>query len=395
MTTDKNKIVDRPIQYVCFIDFRHSLPQGDPAMENDARIDNVTGKGLFSPMGFKRLIRDYLSEVLGQPIFVGKNACFEVQVEKALDAPEDAKLIEHFRGKKSSSGANKDMEENLISEPSDEEGAEEVPEKKTRGKGRRSSKSKDVNETKSDSSTVYDLDRQVYWRLSERFADVAMFGQAVTVLSGTHRGPIQVCWGETVDPIISSRVDVTRCAVVDKKEMESKNGRNQTMGSVPKINYGLYRFHIYINPNDAKRTRFTEHHLEMFEAAMLSMMDTGRSSLRSQGCVQKIFKFEHQISSDVQALKVRPDDRLLNLVKVQQVNPNADLPPQSFEDYEVMVPTWFESAEMEYGIKISQLVPNLPETPSNVHTYLMTDKGLVKQTPSGNLEKEARTTKDF
>lgn len=147
--------------------------------------------------------------------------------------------------------------------------------------------------------------------------------------AGQVRGPIQLTFARSVDPVMPAEHTITRMAVATQKEAEKQDGGNRTMGRKFTVPYGLYVCHGFISPSLAKQTGFSTEDLELFFEALKNMFDTDRSAARGLMSAQKLILFRHE-----SALGNAPANRLFDLVKIKRC---TDGTPRSFKDYQVSV----------------------------------------------------------
>jgi CRISPR-associated protein Csd2 len=158
-------------------------------------------------------------------------------------------------------------------------------------------------------------------------------------MPGTLRGPIQFSWGVSVDPVVATRAAITRVAVATIKEEEKQGGANRTMGSAQYVPYGLYRFHFYVNPADARRTGCTEADYDLFLDKLMHMFDYDRSSARPTSCVRALFEMRVKET----ATGIVHGEQLLEAIQVRRKDPNKVA--RSFADYEVLIPNKILSSD--------------------------------------------------
>ena len=263
------------IDFVLFIDVKDGNPNGDPDAGNLPRVDAETGEGLITDVCLKRKVRNY------------------VQVAKAGEKGYDIFIKE------------KAVLNNLIDASHEDESV----------KGK---KGADLTEAA----------RQV---MCQRYFDVRTFGAVMSTgkNAGQVRGPIQMTFARSVDPIVSFEHSITRMAVTTEKEAEKQSGDNRTMGRKSTVPYGLYCCHGFISANLAKQTGFSEEDLQLFFEALTNMFDCDRSASRGLMSAQKLIVFRHESE-----LGNAPANKLFDLVKVEK---NTDAPARSFEDYTITV----------------------------------------------------------
>lgn len=162
------------------------------------------------------------------------------------------------------------------------------------------------------------------------FFDVRAFGAVMTteVNAGQVRGPIQLAFATSIDPVIPLEVSITRMAVTNEKDLE----KERTMGRKHIIPYGLYRAHGFISAKLAERTGFSEGDLELLWRALINMFEHDRSAARGEMAARKLIVFKHD-----HPMGNAPAHKLFDLVKVQRVEGEVDTPARSFADYEVSI----------------------------------------------------------
>lgn len=269
--------MDKRYDFVFLFDVVDGNPNGDPDAGNLPRVDPETGHGLVTDVCLKRKIRNYVATVKngekGYNIYVVEKAILNNQHALAYKAlkidPKKAKQAER--------------------------------------------------------------DKARDW-MCQNFFDVRTFGAVMStdVNCGQVRGPIQMAFARSIDPIVSLEHAVTRCAVTTEKEAEKQQGDNRTMGRKFTVPYALYRCHGFVNPFLADQTGFSEADLDLFWAALGQMFELDRSAARGQMTPRALVVFEHETK-----LGNAPAHKLFDLVKVTRKN--AEKPARAFEDYEVAV----------------------------------------------------------
>ena len=187
--------MDHRYDFVLLFDVTDGNPNGDPDAGNLPRVDPETGHGLVTDVCLKRKVRNFVGTVKGeQPpheIYVKERAVLNKQHDRAYQA--------------------------LKLDP-------------------KKSKQPEVEQCRQ-------------W-MCQNFYDVRTFGAVMStkVNCGQVRGPIQMAFSRSVDPIVSLEHAITRCAVATEKEAEKQDGDNRTMGRKFTVPYGLYRCHGFVNP---------------------------------------------------------------------------------------------------------------------------------------------------
>lgn len=182
-------------------------------------------------------------------------------------------------------------------------------------------------------------------KMCDRFYDVRTFGAVMTTgkkNAGQVRGPIQLTFGRSVSPVVTAEHTITRMAVTDAKDTKADDmGSRQTMGRKYTIPYALYQTTGFISANLARQTGFGEEDLQLFWEALKNMFDVDHSAARGLICPRKLIVFKHATE-----LGNAPAYRLFDLVAVKLRN--ADVPPRSFDDYEISI----DRSRLPEGIEI-------------------------------------------
>src|SRR5262249_29860403 len=120
--------------------------------------------------------------------------------------------------------------------------------------------------------------------MCQTFFDIRMFGAVMgtSVNAGQVRGPVQIAFSRSVDPILSLEQSITRMAVTKEEDAKEQHGGNRTMGRKEIVPYGLYRCHGFVNPHLAAQTGFGEKDLELLWQALVNMFEHDRSSARGE-----------------------------------------------------------------------------------------------------------------
>ena len=168
---------------------------------------------------------------------------------------------------------------------------------------------------------------------------------SIDVNCGQVRGPVQLSFSRSLDPIVASEHAITRMAVATEREATAQQGDNRTMGRKFTIPYALYRCHGFINPFFARQTGFDADDLALFWDAIGNMFELDRSAGRGQMVVQALVVFEHKDS-----LGNAPAHLLQQRVSVQRKNGTA--PARSADDYIIDV----DVTELPPGITAHRLV---------------------------------------
>jgi CRISPR-associated protein Csd2 len=282
--------------FVYLFDVTNGNPNGDPDAGNLPRLDPETNKGLVTDVALKRKIRNYVTlEKEGAPgyaIYMQEKSVLNQQHQKAWEAigiPAD----------------DKDKYKRL---PKDEAKARKLTD----------------------------------W-MCRNFFDVRTFGAVMTteVNAGQVRGPVQLAFATSVEPVLPLEVAITRVAVTNEKDLE----KERTMGRKHILPYGLYRAHGFISAKLAERTGFSEEDLQLLWRALVNMFEHDRSAARGEMAARKLIVFEHE-----SALGNAPAHVLFDKVSVRRKDTAETGPARTFADYIV------EIGQAPEGVTVKELL---------------------------------------
>ncbi len=296
-------ILANRIDFVLFFDVKDGNPNGDPDAGNRPRTDPETGHGLVSNVCLKRKIRDYVAAAkegeAGFEIYQTNGSVLNNQHKRAYDAaglkPVSKKL------------------------PKDTDQAAAV----------------------------------IDW-MTETFFDIRTFGAVMTteVNAGQVRGPVQIEFARSIEPVMPMEISITRGSVTNEKDIE----KERTMGSKYILPYGLYRVHGYINAPLAAKSGFTEDDLQLVMTALRDMFDFDRSATRGEMAARELFVFRHESKlGNAQA------HRLFDRISVKRTSGDAAIdvdspeaatlaPARKFQDYVIVV----DDADMPAGVTLER-----------------------------------------
>jgi CRISPR-associated protein Csd2 len=165
--------------------------------------------------------------------------------------------------------------------------------------------------------------------MCDHFYDIRAFGAVMTtdVNCGQVRGPIQIAFAQSIDPIVPIEISITRSSVTNEKDAD----KERTMGRKHIVPYGLYRAHGFISAHLAERTGFSEDDLSLFWQALGSMFEHDRSAARGEMAARRLIVFKHK-----DKLGNAPAHKLFETVEVKRVD-GANGGPRSFGDYVVTI----------------------------------------------------------
>lgn len=267
--------------FVILFDVENGNPNGDPDAGNMPRIDPETGLGLVTDVCLKRKIRNYVEMVKEDEPGFGIYIKDGVPLNRS-----DARAYEYL-GVKDAKKAKKDDPE---------------------------------------------LDRKIRDFMCENFYDIRTFGAVMTTFvkaalnCGQVRGPVQLGFARSVDPIVPQEVTITRVAITTEADAERKGTE---MGRKYIVPYGLYRAEGFVSANLARKaTGFSEEDLALLWEAIIHMFEEDRSAARGKMAVRELIVFKH--SSE---LGETPAYKLFDAVHVKK---HVDT-PRSYLDYDVVI----------------------------------------------------------
>lgn len=265
-------------EFVLLFDVENGNPNGDPDAGNMPRVDPETGHGLVTDVCLKRKIRNHVALAKegaeGFNIYVQEKSVLNLTNEMAYKAFE------------------------LKSE------SKKLP------------------------KNVEDAQKVTGWMCSN-FYDIRSFGAVMTteVNCGQVRGPVQLAFSKSVEPILSQEITITRMAVTKKEDLE----KERTMGRKHIVPYGLYVAQGFVSASLAEKTGFGEEDLELLWNALSNMFENDRSAARGLMSSQKLFVFKHR-----DKLGNAPAHKLFDLIDIKRKE-GSEGPARSFKDYAVTV----------------------------------------------------------
>ncbi|MFT3767480.1 MAG: type I-C CRISPR-associated protein Cas7/Csd2 [Minicystis sp.] len=299
--------------FVLLFDVKDGNPNGDPDAGNLPRVDPETGQGLVTDVCLKRKVRNYVQlsrgGAEGYDIYVKEKAVLSAQQGRAYKA----------LGLDGSAKAEGEAEE--ASSP--ERGKRG---KKETGNGKKASDIDAVGSARD-------------W-MCKTFFDVRTFGAVMSLKennAGQVRGPVQLTFARSIDPIYTAEHAITRMAVATQAEADKQGGDNRTMGRKNTVPYGLYRAHGFLSPPLARQTGFGREDLAVLWEALHQMFEHDRSAARGLMSLRDLVVFEH-----ASELGSAPAHKLFDRMRVARKD--AGKPAREYEDYVV------EVGEMPAGV---------------------------------------------
>lgn len=279
-------------EFAVLFDVENGNPNGDPDSGNMPRIDPESGLGLVTDVCLKRKIRNYVETV-----------------------KEDAKGYKIY------------IKEDVPLNRSDREACESL--------GITETEDKKVTEAlKKLKKSDKDVDIKLRDYMCDNFYDIRTFGAVMTTFvkaslnCGQVRGPVQLGFARSIDPIVSQEVTITRVAITTEKDAENKSTEMGRKNIVP---YGLYRVEGYISANLARKvTGFSEEDLDLLWEAIINMFENDHSAARGKMAVRELIVFKHS-----KELGDCPAYKLFDAVEVRKKEEIEY--PRKYQDYTVQI----------------------------------------------------------
>ena len=294
--------------FILLFDVKDGNPNGDPDAGNLPRVDPETGRGLVTDVCLKRKIRNFVQmtqgAAKGYDIFVKEKGILNQLIDGAYAA----------------------LSIDLEKPPTDEKDG-----KKRNEKG--SGQGKEIDQART--------------QMCQTYFDIRTFGAVMSTgaNAGQVRGPVQLTFGRSVDPIVTLEHCITRMAVATEAESEKQSGDNRTMGRKNTVPYGLYLTHGFISSHLANQTGFTEEDLTLLKTALGQMFEHDRSAARGLMGAKRCIAFKH-----ASALGNAPAHKLFDLVKVAK-KAGVEVPRQ-FSDYDVTL----DLAALPAGVTVEEWI---------------------------------------
>ena len=286
--------------FILYFDVENGNPNGDPDAGNMPRTDQETGLGLVTDVCLKRKVRNY--------------------IEAACEGQEGFRIYVH---------------QGTPLEKGDQEACKYV--------GVDAAKLKDAKKKDPE------IDRKLLSFMVQNFFDIRTFGAVMTTFvkgslsCGQVRGPVQLGFARSLDPVLPQEVSITRSTVTTEKEAETKN---TMMGRKYIVPYGLYRVEGYISANLARRvTGFSEEDLDLFWKALINMFDMDHSAARGNMAARKLIVFRHDSE-----LGNAPASALFDRVKA--VRRDATKAPRAYGDDEITI----DRENLPEGVTIEEML---------------------------------------
>jgi CRISPR-associated protein Csd2 len=260
--------------FVLIFDVKDGNPNGDPDAGNMPRLDAESGHGLVTDVALKRKIRNFVGLVKEQDVREPEAG------EKRFEIYVREKAILNHQNQRAYAALKLDVVDALA-----EDGA--VIEEDTDAK-----KKKPVKEKRKGSADEVGRARQ--W-MCQNFFDVRTFGAVMSmgINCGQVRGPVQLTFSRSVEPIVALEHTITRMAVATEGEAEKQQGDNRTMGRKHTVPYGVYVAHGFVSSFLARQTGFGDDDLELVFQALAQMFEHDRSAARGEMSTRGLYVFKH------------------------------------------------------------------------------------------------------
>lgn len=291
--------IENRYDFVLLFDVKDGNPNGDPDAGNLPRVDAETGRGLVTDVSLKRKVRNYVGMVKAeQPpfeIYVKERAILNKQHERAYEAIGAGDLIKGDDKKR--------------------KGGDKVGEARA-------------------------------W-MCKNFYDVRTFGavMALGVNCGQVRGPVQLTFARSVDPIVAQEHSITRMAVATEAEAAKQEGDNRTMGRKHTVPYGLYVARGFVSSHLAAQTGFSDNDLTLLWEALANMFEHDRSAARGEMATRGLYVFKH----DSQLGNAHAHDLF---ARIQPKLKGDAIVPRDFDHYRVSV----DEESLPAGVSLTQIV---------------------------------------
>lgn len=279
-----SEVIKNRYDFVILFDVENGNPNGDPDAGNMPRVDPETGLGLVTDVCLKRKIRNYVE--MAKEDSAGYRIYIKDQVPLNRN---DAEALEYL-------GIDKDLKAAKKNDP--------------------------------------EIDIKIRDWMCANFYDIRTFGAVMTTFvkgalnCGQVRGPVQLGFARSIDPIVPQEVTITRVAITTEADAEKKGTE---MGRKYIVPYGLYRAEGFVSANLARKsTGFSEEDLQLLWQAILNMFENDHSAARGKMAVRELIVFKH-----ASELGNAPSYKLFDAVHIARKD-GVEI-PRSYHDYAVTV----------------------------------------------------------
>lgn len=271
-----SEIIKNRYEFVVLFDVENGNPNGDPDAGNMPRIDAETNYGIVTDVCIKRKIRNFVE--------VAKNdgEKYKIYVKEGIPLDFNRKFAYETTGIKVPPKAE---------EPKEKEEFKKI--------------------------TKF---------MCDNFFDIRTFGAVMTLKynCGQVRGPVQINFARSIEPIVPSELTITSCTYANEGESSSKMGRKHI------VPYALYKTEGYVSANIAAKTGFSEDDLELLWNAITNMFEHDHAAARGKMAVRKLIVFKHD--SELGNIQSHKLFELINVTKK-----DAEKPARNYSDYIVEI----------------------------------------------------------
>ncbi len=357
--------------FILVFDVQDGNPNGDPDAGNLPRVDPETGRGLVTDVCLKRKVRNYVQitksgedgkALAGFDVYVKEKAVLGRAHFKAfndLNIPTgevskkeiSADLQTTFEEISLPDGLSVDVDEGgdrqwlVVAADADKKAVQQwLKEEKLLKEAIVLIKAA-LRDAKPRKPTAEQTE-QGKGKMCEDYYDIRTFGAVMSLKSapncGQVRGPVQMTFARSIDPIVILEHSITRMAVATEAEAEKQSGDNRTMGRKHTVPYGVYVAHGFVSAHLAAQTKFSEEDLDILWKALRDMFEHDRSAARGLMSTRGLIIFKHD-----SALGNASAHKLFELVQVKRKTDRAK-PAREFGDYEIIV----DNAQVPAGVTI-------------------------------------------
>lgn len=357
--------------FVLVFDVQDGNPNGDPDAGNLPRVDPETGRGLVTDVCLKRKVRNFVQitksgedgkALAGYDVYVKEKAVLGRAHVKAfndlnistgevskkeipadiqstfeeLSLPDGLSVDDYESGDRKLLVVAADADKKAIQQWLKEENPpkEAVALIKTA-----------LKDAKPRKPTAEETERGK-GKMCEDYYDIRTFGAVMALKSaptcGQVRGPVQMTFARSVDPIVTLEHSITRMAVATEAEAEKQSGDNRTMGRKNTVPYGIYVAHGFVSAHLAAQTKFSEEDLDILWKALTDLFEHDRSAARGLMATRGLIVFKHD-----SALGNSPAHKLFELVQVKR-RTDPSKPAREFGDYEIVI----DKAQVPAGVTL-------------------------------------------
>jgi CRISPR-associated protein Csd2 len=338
--------------FVLIFDVQDGNPNGDPDAGNLPRIDPETGHGIVTDVCLKRKVRNYVQltkePVPPHKIYVKEKAVLgraHVDAFKELGIDTGQESRKAVPNDLVNAVQELDLPDGIGFEPGEEEGSGELVVAPDADKKAINTWLKDAKPSKQVTQFIKTVLKDAKPRkptaeetekgrekMCQDYYDIRTFGAVMSLKSapncGQVRGPVQLTFARSVDPVVTLEHSITRMAVATEAEAEKQGGDNRTMGRKNTVPYGVYIAHGFVSAHLAEKIKFSKEDLGLLWEALCNMFEHDRSAARGLMSTRKLIVFGHE-----NALGKAHAHTLFDLVTVKRKDESK--PPRAFADYTV------------------------------------------------------------